>query len=844
MTVVAIGLVGLVVLLFAAAIAVPLARRLALPETVIFALFGLILGIATTVMDEGPFGGLVSAYDSWFLEQLALDTQSMLYLFLPPLLFEMAIAVNVRRLLNEIGVVAIMALLAVAVATMVIGSALWAASDFGLVACLLLGAAVATTDPGAVISTFRELGAPRRLLTIIEGESLLNDAAAIATVALLLGMLRGAVDPSASVLAVEITYSFGAGAAVGLAVAFVSGRIYPFLARSTAAEVSVSVVVAYGAYLASEQLIGGSGVVAVVFAGLATGSSAFLRMGPGNWVTVRAVWAQIGFWANALIMIMATALVPTLITQAGLGILPLIALVYGAALTARAVVLFGVLPVMARLNLTAPVQPVQAALLVWGGVRGSVTLVLAIAITETTSLGDNAVLIGAIAAGYTLATIFLNAATLAWLTRLLGLNRLSAADMALREQIVAGALERVRRVVSDMVRARDMEPEAMAAIETALGRQRAVSEAQAAEQAATERVPFGQRLRLGLRIVSGQELRLIRRGFEEGAIGPRVVTALRGAAEHVADAGQAGGWEAYLAAAAETLRPSWRHRVAIAVQRRLGFDAWLRGLIEIEFTTLLESERVLRELKRFIAHTATPMVGEEAGAKLALLVSQRHEAVETALDAISIQYPSYALALEKTLLTRAAIRRERQQYKRLLNDGVVEQELHDDLVADLDRRERAAARPPSLDLSLTAERLLDLVPIFSGLDQAQRRLLARTLRVRFTTPGQTILTAGERGSEMFFIASGAVEVTRGEERLTLGTGDFFGEVALIRPFRRRESGVVSLGYCRLLVLTQRRYRELAARDPGIQRAITDVARNQLATGFRPEPTRGTEAAAE
>ncbi|MEM9784022.1 MAG: cation:proton antiporter, partial [Pseudomonadota bacterium] len=831
LSVLVIGLVGLVALMLVAGLAVPLARRIGQPVAVVFALVGLTLGITAAWLDEGPFGGLVSAYDSWFLEQLVVDTQSMLYIFLPPLLFEMALAVNVRRLLNDIGVVAIMAIFAVALATMVVGSALWAVSDFGLIACLLLGAAVATTDPGAVISTFRELGAPRRLLVILEGESLLNDAAAIAIVALLFGMLSGAIEPSLPRLAIDMAYSFGAGAAVGLAVAYVAGRAYALLARSTVAEVSVTVVVAYGTFILSEQLTGGSGVVAVVFAGLATGSSGFLRMGPGNWATVLVVWGQIGFWANAMIMILATALVPTLILQAGVEILPLIGIVYVAALLARSAVLFGILPVMARVQLSTPIQPKQAALLVWGGVRGSVTLVLAIAITETVALDEDALLIGAIAAGYTLATIFLNAATLGWTTRLLGLHRLSPADLALREQIVAGAIERVRRVVGDIVRVRDMEPEAMAAIERALGRQRAETEAQAAEQAAAERIPFVERLRLGLRIVSGQELRLIRRAFEEGAIGPRVVTALRATAEQLGDAGQAGGWDAYVAAAEASLRPSWRHRGAIAVQRHLGIDGWLRTQIEIDFGTLLESERILRELRRFIAETASPMIGAEAGERLSQLIAQRHEAVDTALEAISIQYPVYALELEKTLLARAAIRRERQQYKRLLNDGVIEQELHDHLVANLDRRERVVARPPSLDLSLTPMKLLDRVPLFEGLDEQQRQLLSRGLTARFATPGQAILSAGERGTEMFFIASGAVEMRRADETVALGTGDFFGELALVRPWSRRESSVVSIGYSRLLVLHQRKYRELATRDPGIEQAIKQAARRQLATGF-------------
>ena len=163
----------------------------------------------------------------------------------------------------------------------------------------------------------------------------------------------------------------------------------------------------------------------------------------------------------------------------------------------------------------------QSYLVIWGGVRGSVTLVLAISIADMSVLGEDARMLAAIAASYTLATIFLNASTLAWLTRKLGLISSQSTDMALREKIIAGALERVRTVVRDLVRARHLEPDALLAVEAALGAQQEQVVAQAEAQAGGERIPFGERLRLGLTIISGQETRLIRQAFEDGAIGPR-----------------------------------------------------------------------------------------------------------------------------------------------------------------------------------------------------------------------------------------------------------------------------------------------------------------------------------
>ena len=99
---------------------------------------------------------------------------------LPMLLFQATLEVNLRRMLDDWVPILVLAVVAVVVATFSIGYSLAWISSLPLAVCLLVGAIVSTTDPSAVVSIFRSLSAPRRLARIIEGESLLNDAAAIA----------------------------------------------------------------------------------------------------------------------------------------------------------------------------------------------------------------------------------------------------------------------------------------------------------------------------------------------------------------------------------------------------------------------------------------------------------------------------------------------------------------------------------------------------------------------------------------------------------------------------------------------------------------------------------------
>ncbi|MFQ5567143.1 MAG: cyclic nucleotide-binding domain-containing protein, partial [Paracoccaceae bacterium] len=594
-------------------------------------------------------------------------------------------------------------------------------------------------------------------------------------------------------------------------------------------EASMTVALAYGAYLLADRWLGASGVVAVVFAGLATGQAGFVHMGPGNWTTVRAVWTQIGFWANTLILMLVALLTPWMLLSLSWVQAGLVAFVYAGAFAARALILFGALPLLARTGRAAAMDRPQRILVFWGGVRGAVTLVLALSLTETRALGEAGPVLGALAAAFTLTTLFVNASTLALLTARLGLDQLSPADLALRERIIAGSIERVRSVIQDIAAARTLEPEALAAVEEALGRQRREVEAKA--DAESKRIPFGERLRLGLAILCGQEARLIRRGFEEGAVGPRATIQLRLIAERIADAARSGGRDSYEKAAAAALNPERGHRLALLTQRYLNWDRPLRSLIELRLTVLLETGRVTRGLQRFAETTVEPMIGADAAKNLGELISKRLEQVEAAVEAIELQYPEYVAALEQALITRAAIRRERHQYERLYSDGVIGSELRDDLIRGLDRRERVAARPPRLDLSLSPTMMIDSVPIFNDLTNRQRQRIARRLRSRFTAPGEAVVTAGERGTEMFFVASGVLEAQSGDEPAKLTNGDFFGEPALFVPRWKRSATVISKGFCRLLTLSRRDFERLARRDPEIEAVIRKAVEEELPKRF-------------
>jgi CPA1 family monovalent cation:H+ antiporter len=161
-------------------------------------------------------------------------------------------------------------------------------------------------------------------------------------------------------------------------------------------------------------------------------------------------------------------------------------------------------------------------------------------------------------------------------------------------------------------------------------------------------------------------------------------------------------------------------------------------------------------------------------------------------------------------------------------ESIINQDMYEDLQRKLRPRRRAVEAHPTLDLGLKREDLVGRVAMFAALDAKTRRSVARMLRPRLAVPDEVIVHKGERGDAMYFISSGAVEVRIAPTSVHLGSGDFFGELALLVA-DRRTADVVSLGYCQLLSLAARDLHRLFGTEPALRDQIHAVAQARTAT---------------
>ena len=287
-----VDIIPLLALLIIAVVVVIFARRLGIAYTVALVVLGFILGLLGTYVGYAPLTSSVR----WLL------TPGLFFnLLLPPIVFEAALHVNFRLLRRRASLVLFLAFVGVVFITIFTGVLVAALTTLPLVAALLLAAILSPTDPVAIVDLFRRLRVPEELATIVESESILNDAVGVILFVVLLQLIN---TGSSSALATVSQFALltGGGVLVGLGVA---GLVY-LLHRQiedAAVETAVSIVAAFGSFLFANAL-GASGIIACAVSGIAVGTWVAPRaMGPEVRQSLNSFWSVMVYIVNSLVFL-------------------------------------------------------------------------------------------------------------------------------------------------------------------------------------------------------------------------------------------------------------------------------------------------------------------------------------------------------------------------------------------------------------------------------------------------------------------------------------------------------------------------------------------------------------
>jgi CPA1 family monovalent cation:H+ antiporter len=389
------------ILLFMIATAVAIAvRRLKIPYTVALVVAGLLLG-------------LLRAFQPPHL------TKDLLYtIFLPGLLFEAAFHINFQQFwrnkltifsLAVPGVIAATALTTVILTP--VADAMDYVSNFSWRYALVFGALIAATDPIAVVAMFKELGAPKRLSVLIEGESLLNDGTGIVFFTLSLSLAVGAHTTAGS-LAFDffkiVGFGLLIGGVTGVAISQVTKQI-----NDPMIEITLTTIAAYGSFVAAEHFHY-SGVIATVTAGMVCGNyGARVGMSPSTRLAIESFWEYVAFALNSIVFLLIGFEVHISDLAASW---QMILVAYLAVTMGRSLVIFGVSSIFRLTRERIPWS--WSAVLTWGGLRGALPMVLALSLSPNFAHRD---LLVTMTFGVVIISILLHGLTAAPLLKLLGI---------------------------------------------------------------------------------------------------------------------------------------------------------------------------------------------------------------------------------------------------------------------------------------------------------------------------------------------------------------------------------------------------------------------------------------
>lgn len=810
----------------------PAAERLRLPYAVLLAVVGVAVGGLASFLLYTP---LISVFDAVVapIVNLPFNASIFLTVFLPILLFHASLSIDVREIAQDAAPILMLAIVAVFAAAAAIGFGL-SLAGVPLTVALLLGSIVATTDPAAVVAILREVGAPLRLSRLLEGEALLNDAAAIVLFSLLIEMLTKGVQPNFAEGVRHFLVEFIGGIALGVVAGRIYGAILPRLGGSRMAEVTLTVALPYIVYLIGDDIAHVSGVVTVASAGLTAGVVGRVRLAPDNWEYLEQVWEQIGFWASSLVFVIACALVPRLLTGVVVADSWLLAIAVAAALLSRAAVLFGLLPLLTSLRLAQQVSGAYKAAIVWGGLRGAITLALALSVTENGNIpAEMKDLVAVLATGFVLFTLLVNGLTLRPVIHLLGLDRLSPLNQALRDKVLALSMTDVRDAVRETAHEYAIEPGVAVA---ATQRYAEAIERLEVESDEAGGISDEGRLTIGLVALANRERRMILDHHAQHTVSGAAIERLLRNAARVVDAAKTEGRDGYLRASRATLGFPREFRFANFLHRVMHVDRPLQRQISIRFETLLVRRLVLEELARFVPRRLRAVFGERVAEPIAAIVADRIAATTRALDALRLQYPEHAQSLERRFLQQSGLRLLISRYHDLYEEGLIGRELFEDLEREHAAGRLLATKHPPIDLGLRAEELIRNFDMFAALGPEEQKALARRFRPRLLVPDEKLIRKGERANAMFLISSGVVEVMLPGGPVRLGAGQFVGEMGILTGTPRRFD-VVALGYCRVLVLNTNEFHRFLRQYPHAKVEIDRVAEARLRANAEQEAAR-------
>lgn len=778
-----IAVVGSVlVLLLLCVIARAVSRRFGLPDAVTLVTVGVVAGVLAERF---------AAFSA--LGEMVVTPSVVFYVFVPTLVFNSAFSLDARALRENLAPTLTLAIPGLLLSTLVIGGILhWSVPLFGIQLgwpeALLLGSILSATEPVAVVSMFARVGAPKRLSVLVEGESLFNDATAIAMSRVLLGiMATGVVGNAMWYGFTQFLLVFAGGILVGWVLALAAGLVLGAVHGDALVEITITTLLAYLAFYLGEHTFGVSGVMAVVVAGIVIGGWGRAKISPSVSDYLSDYWEYFAGLANWLIFLLVGL---TIDLGAMIDSLPILVWVVVAMFLARALAIYTLLPLANRLTGSEPVDRGYQTVILWGGVRGGIALAIALSLPESIPNRD---LLITLTAGAVLVSLVTQMFTIERVVRFFRLDKPTLADRLAKLEAQIAARQRALDEIPDL-QGGGLFSRTVAAETEERTRRALEKEKEALAQLRAEGLDRDQEQRLLYLRCFAAERHQYYRMLSLGHLSERAYRNLA----HSLDL-QIEGVRHEGRLPEFTLHPPSGERVETMWYRLLARVPGFRGRVErlrarraardyeVAWARYRGDERALADLADLAGNIGAR---DDVVEELRAYYSYWYEQARARLDQTAELFPEFVSAAQRRLADRLALQAGEAEIRERVLAGTIPEGVAKEMLADM-RSELTRLRASEPEKLLVGpEELLKKVPFFRRLPFEEFREVSKRLRLRTAPTGDRIITQGRPGSTLFLIARGVVRVTRKEGKVvhdvaTLMAGDFFGEMALLHGGSRR-----------------------------------------------------------
>ncbi|MGE4233476.1 MAG: cation:proton antiporter [Bacteriovoracia bacterium] len=771
-----------------------LAQVFRLPHSVFLVLLGVVSGL-------------------WLRQKLPTEVQMLsgefpdiiLYILLPPLIFESAYNLRFSDLKKDWFPINLMAIFGLIFSTVLVGSGLHFVLHLPFVEALVFGALISATDPVAVVALFKEIGAPRRLNILVEGESLVNDGTAIVLFRVLLAIAAAPVFESSMVLNGIGSFFFVSlgGVFVGLSVAMLTGFFLRLTTSSAASQLGLTVAAAYFSFIVADHFFHVSGVIATMSLGLYLGTLARLKLNKEALHGMHYLWEFLALACNTIVFLAVGATMDISVLQGSLSALPItIAIVYAA----RILSVIGLVPIGNLLPFGRPISWSYQAVMIWGGLRGGLAVGLALMLPDSF---ENKQLFIAMAMAVVFSTLFINALTVAPLMRRLGLTKLTSTETKFYERTMTELKEVVFHPVKEATKSGSLSSALVDREEEWLIRD---------FQAQTE-VDLDESIKaeFDLRSFLLREKQYYDEAIENGILSKRSYVQLVDGVTH------------RLTILSESnVEKALKHELEVQTKSKTFRILETLGLFEkLRVELLTEQLEVL--LHRIFALSEAL---EKTSSNVVAQTGRRwiHETKVT-LEEFYQNHPTEGTAVQSFFIHNAVAAHFEQSLKDYLDLELISAGVYAKAKEQVEHAYKQAISRARALMKPKPSVLLRQVPIFSAIPyEAIKQLAQRATRKTFHSLN-TVVKEGDPGDSFYLVISGILEVKSAaleklQNKPKLFSGDFFGELSLLFQ-KPRSATVTAITSAELLEISKSDFEELIKKHPKLKTEIIQTAEKRI-----------------